>query len=124
MAGKQPTTSIVYREIPGHPDYFAGSDGSIWSHRFRKQKRLAEYLNLGRFHVRIVNLYGRSYTARVHSLVCAAFHGPCPNGMVCRHLNGLRRDNRPENLAWGTHSENSQDTIRHGSGFRDGIDEW
>src|SRR5262249_12949164 len=32
-----------------------------------------------------------------------------------RHLNGIRTDNRPENLAWGTKSENMQDAVRHGT---------
>ncbi|AXN43438.1 NUMOD4 motif protein [Mycobacterium marinum] len=52
----------------------------------------------------------------IHQLVCAAFHGPCPSWATeIRHLNGDAFDARPENLAWGTHSENMQDKIRHGN---------
>lgn len=50
----------------------------------------------------------------VHPLVLAAFVGPRPDGMVTRHLNGIRHDNRLENLAWGTPKENSHDTLLHG----------
>ena len=54
-------------------------------------------------------------TETVHDLVCTAFHGPRPDGMEVRHLNGQRLDNRADNLAWGTHSENVADTVTHGT---------
>ena len=58
---------------------------------------------------------GRANTVYVHALVAEAFVGPRPEGAVCRHLNGNSRDNRPENLAWGTQAENIQDMHRHGT---------
>lgn len=51
----------------------------------------------------------------VHRLVASAFHGPRPSGLVTRHLNGNPADNRPENLAYGTISENVRDEVRHGT---------
>lgn len=51
----------------------------------------------------------------VHRLVLEAFSGPCPDGMVARHLNGISADNRAENLAWGTHQANQDDRVRHGT---------
>lgn len=57
---------------------------------------------------------GTSRTLRVHVLVAAAFHGPRPEGLEVRHLDGDPTNNRPENLAYGTHSENMQDRTRHG----------
>lgn len=52
----------------------------------------------------------------VHVMVCKAFYGkkPTPAHEV-RHLNGDRWDNRVENLRWGTHRENMQDTLIHGT---------
>ena len=41
--------------------------------------------------------------------------GPRPEGMECRHLNGDRKDNRIENLRWGTRAENAQDRVIHGT---------
>lgn len=52
---------------------------------------------------------------RRHVIVCETFHGPRPDGMVVRHLNGKHWDDRPENLIWGTQAENCQDTVRHGN---------
>lgn len=54
----------------------------------------------------------------VHALVAAAFLGPRPTDMECRHLNGDPTDNRVANLAWGTSSENGHDVTAHGRSNR------
>ena len=53
----------------------------------------------------------------VHSLVLSSFVGPRPSGMITRHLNGIPDDNRLENLAWGTGSENQHDAVAHGAHY-------
>lgn len=46
-------------------------------------------------------------THKVARLVCEAFHGPPPfERAVCMHLDENSRNNRPENLKWGTQKEN------------------
>lgn len=57
---------------------------------------------------------GKTMNARVHWMVAETFIGPRPPGQVVRHLNGDPGDNRVENLAYGTHSENMLDMVRHG----------
>lgn len=57
---------------------------------------------------------GKQKAFMVHSLVLIAFGGPRPEGMVCRHINGIPDDNRLANLAWGTQTENGEDMRRHG----------
>ena len=52
----------------------------------------------------------------VHQLVMLAFHGAPPPGMEAMHLNGIPTDNRPENLQYGTHSQNMTDMYRLGKG--------
>ena len=56
----------------------------------------------------------RGKCARVHCIVAEAFHGPRKHGLVCRHINGDRTDNRADNLAWGTYAENERDKRDHG----------
>lgn len=54
-------------------------------------------------------------TTGAHVVVCEAFHGPRPSGMEAAHENGIRDDNRPENLRWDTHEGNQRDQVRHGT---------
>jgi hypothetical protein len=49
-------------------------------------------------------LHRRTY--KVARLVCEAFNGPSLPGQVCMHLDENARNNRPENLRWGTQREN------------------
>jgi transposase len=62
---------------------------------------------------------GESVQKYLHQIVCEVAHGPMPEGKECvRHLNGNARDNRPENLAWGTMKENARDMVEHGTSCR------
>jgi HNH endonuclease len=46
-------------------------------------------------------------TRKVARLVCEAFHGFPPEGKTyCLHIDEDSRNNRPENLKWGTQKEN------------------
>ena len=60
-------------------------------------------------------------TISVHRIVAAAFHGPIPAGLDVCHLNHIRDDNRPENLCFGTRSENCQMSSQHYGSWRVGI---
>lgn len=49
--------------------------------------------------------YGGRHTA--HLLVLQAFVGPKPDGLEINHINGVKDDNRLENLEYVTKSENN-----------------
>ncbi len=62
-------------------------------------------------------------TFLVHRLILETFVGPCPEGMECRHLDGNPKNNKLENLKWGTPKENYNDRKLHGTdryGFKIG----
>jgi len=45
----------------------------------------------------------------IHRLVCLAFHGLPKDEKLCvNHKNGIKTDNRPENLEWVSWSENER----------------
>lgn len=58
---------------------------------------------------------GRGHSRTVHSLVAAAFIGPCPQGQEVRHKDGTRTNNTADNLEYGTRTDNLRDAIRHGT---------
>lgn len=58
---------------------------------------------------------GFKRTVKVHRLVADAFiDNPEGHPLVLHGSNGIT-DNRPENLRWGTHSDNNYDTVRDGN---------
>lgn len=67
-------------------------------------------------HLRVVLCAnGKQRVVGVHRLVCEAFHGPCPDGMETRHLDGKAWRNVPDNLEWASHATNMADKRRHGT---------
>ena len=107
----------VMKLIPGYPGYFATKDGHIWSTKSNRILSECPYDSAG--HV-LVTLFvnGKRTSPKVHRLILLAYVSACPARMICRHLNGVASDNRPENLQWGTHKENRHDELRHGTYFR------
>lgn len=51
----------------------------------------------------------------VHRVVAKLFLGPIPDGMEVCHKNGIKADNRADNLKFGTRLENMQDCLEHGT---------
>lgn len=100
-----------WRDIEAFPGYKVSDDGRVMG----KRGEMTRAVNDSGYY--ILGLYrGRErINCRVHVLVAETFIGPRPEGMVVRHLDGNPLNNTPQNLAWGTPSENTLDSIRHGT---------
>ena len=114
---------MISRTVPGFPNYFAGLDGRIWSLPREGSSKRGLFLNAHQGNLvghRFVVLYkeGKVVSLWVHRIILETFVGKRPDGMECRHLNGISDDNRLENLKWGTPKENAQDKIKHGTTVR------
>ena len=117
-------STVSYRPVTGFPGYRVGDDGSVWNAwvNCRWGRRLTERWKRlkpgvhrrGYLYVNLTPPGGRYRSFRVHRLVLEAFVGPCPPGMECRHLNGVKADCRLGNLAWGTPERNRQDNHEFG----------
>lgn len=57
---------------------------------------------------------GVSHPSSVHRLVAEAFLGPRPSEIQVNHRNGIKTDNRLENLEYVTQSENHRHAFRTG----------
>lgn len=106
---------VSYRMIPGFVEYLVGDDGSVWSCHKRFPKRLKPYVDKDGYHGVALFSRGRYTSKRVHRVVLEAFVGPCPDGMLTAHRNGIRSDNRLDNLRWDTQANNVQDKREHGT---------
>ena len=79
---------------------------------------LTKRKNDGRIQVQLQRMVnGKQVNSRrlLHHVMLESFVGPRPPGCVGRHLNDVFDDNRLENLAWGTPSQNRLDSVRNGT---------
>tara|TARA_R110000822_G_scaffold112771_1_gene243748 strand:- start:425 stop:904 length:480 start_codon:yes stop_codon:yes gene_type:complete len=104
---------IEWRTVAEAPEYSVSNTGLIRS--IYTNRPLAGGLCKNGYQKLVMCTGGRRIYRRVCALVCAAFHGPRPRGMVTRHLNGRCDDNRAENLAWSTQAVNIGDKVAHGT---------
>src|SRR5512139_2131601 len=116
----------IWKPIPGYEGYYSASNlGRIRSEnrnvrhyaggvrRFKSRIRKA---HIGTWGYMIVCLSKENIDIKfsVHRLVLMSFTGGDRKGLDVRHLDGDRTNNRLENLAWGTRTDNMQDCIVHG----------
>ncbi len=101
------------KEIPSIPGYGASDCGLIFKRSGVAWLEVKQRWMTKRKPYKTVRvpISGKRRTRFVHRLVLEAFCGPCPKGMVTRHLNDVGTDNRLENLKWGTHKENGEDKV-------------
>lgn len=106
--------SEVWKDIEGYIGKYQVSNlGHVKSIDYRhtgKEQILRPGLGNGYL---TVALYrdGKPKTHCVHKLVAMAFI-PNPDSRTCiDHLNGIRTDNRADNLRWCTHKENNNNPI-------------
>ncbi len=125
---------IEIKPIPDFPGYFVSNEGDVfssWEKGGRDQngqsigarigsklKKLAPTVDsAGR---PIVNLYRdkKPHMLRTSVLVLTTFRGPRPNGYeACHFPDRDIKNNRLDNLRWGTKKENAADREAHGTTY-------
>jgi hypothetical protein len=109
-----------WRPVDGFPGYDVNAAGGVrsWKVAAGKPPRALTPKSDRGYHRVDLRVAGRTCGKLVHGLVARAFIGPPPPGQEVRHLNGVRCDNRVENLCYGTKRENAADKLLHGTAQR------
>jgi hypothetical protein len=115
----------TFHPIPGFDGYEGNLRGEVRSwrkggpggYRLDAPKMLAPFLVKGYLKVS-VKVPGVSTQLWIHSIVLTIKSGPKPDGLQCRHMDGNKLNNHPDNLVWGTSAENVGDNVRLGTTAR------
>ena len=98
---------MSYRKL-----YYATEDGQVFS--IKRNMPLKSQSRFGYRQLTLcINNNKKSYL--VHRIVLAYFtNKPLDYKLIVNHKNGIKNDNRLENLEWCTHSENSKHAFKNG----------
>jgi hypothetical protein len=100
------------RWIPGYEGFYSiTKNGQVASYTYFKKHLLSSKCSKHRYASVMLGSNNRWY---IHELILLTYVGQRPVNGVARHLNDNPRDNRLENLAWGTISDNVKDRKRNG----------
>lgn len=103
-------------QLINFPGYYINKEGEIFSlvkqHNHPQRdipRKLKTHMHKKGYRAIDLVKDGKRYKRTIHRLLLETYVGECPKNYECRHLNGNPRDNRLENLAWGSHADNMAD---------------
>ncbi len=99
------------KSIPNFSRYFATDEGFIFTTGWRgskqtKQIKAASDTKDGYLQSMFKRDDGKYCTVKIHKLIALAYFGERVEGQEINHKNGIKTDNRPENLEYCSRSEN------------------
>lgn len=101
---------MEYKEVVGFP-YFITSEGIILNSKLKVRQ---PGLKRSGYHQVTFKSPSKDKTYLVHRLVALTFIPNPLNKPFVNHINGIKTDNRVENLEWVTHQENMDHAKRTG----------
>lgn len=104
-----------YATINRFPGYRFGEDGSVWSAKSGSWRQLSPSRDSDGYRIVPLSICGKRYMSKVPRIILEAFTGEAPTGFHCCHNNGVKDDDRLDNLRWDTPLNNERDKRLHGT---------
>ena len=99
-------------QIKGFPDYYITDTGIVYSRKKGRFIRVALEYNKGYLRCHLMDANSVARHKQVHRLVAEHFIPNPENKPQVNHINGIKDDDRVENLEWATRSENQLHRFR------------
>jgi hypothetical protein len=100
------------KPITNYPNYSVTEDGKVWSH-FNNKFLSVALIGRGYEKVNLCNDLGKKQFL-VHRLVAITYLNNAENKAQVNHINGIKTDNRVENLEWSTAKDNNLHAFKLG----------
>lgn len=98
-----------WKDIDEFEGFLISTKGRCYSQKTKRMLKAQKYSNGYLFYS--FKIKGIQYTRSIHRLMAKAFIPNPENKPQVDHINGIRDDNRLENLRWATQTENNLNPI-------------